>query len=88
MTVYVTTKPRYSFKLIGSNTFNEGWLANLLGVPRALVAEDDAIPEEERAAWIDGWEMGQETGPRLMMAALLPAIVAGNVDLVVEEIPQ
>lgn len=63
------------FTLTTRNDFYDGWLAQLLGLPR---------PDEESAA--DGWDMGQETGNSAALA-LRPEIEIGGVRVEVETIP-
>jgi hypothetical protein len=69
-----------SFKVSGYNAFYEGWLARVFGLPKVCMKSDDI------EAWIDGWEMADETGPGIY-TALGMEITRNLGHILIKEVP-
>ncbi len=50
-----------AIEIDANNSFNSGWLAAFLGMPRQPKGAD-AIKSGDLAAYQDGWDMQKETG--------------------------
>jgi len=51
-----------SLKISGYNAFYEGWLARVFGQPKVCMKSYDI------EAWLEGWDMADETGPNMYIA--------------------
>jgi len=68
-------------KISGYNAFYEGWLARVVGLPKVCMQSDDTN------AWIEGWEMADETGPA-MFIALGEEITRNLGHIIIKEVPE